>query len=951
MRSAVSFLFLFASLLSALPAKAQDRPPRRTVPDRPVGIEDDEAFFEDSLRRLDPADTIPEIDVRARMQDLGGTGGFPNRDAVFNSLLDLPGYHALEYRGREARVEVESQNLSLAGDAQVNREKDVLTADSILYRGSVRFMEARRSIELVGLDGTEVTSDSVLYFDLASMTGTIYRAETQFAQRGANWRVIGNVIPKSQDTLFAARSEFTSCDIDEPHYSFHASKIKLVNDDVIVAWPVVLYVSNVPVFWLPFFASEIRQGRRSGLLPPRFGFNDIVQTSSGASRNVTDFGYYWAISDYMDAQATVDWFSGEYTRLNGRFNYRWLKKFVRGGLLYSQSFRDSGSNLRLDWDHDQSIGLNTQLRASIQYIEDKQIYQDESFRPDEQTQTIDSDIGLNRRFQFANLSVSARRRQYLNDDRVETTLPAINLSFSPLTLFRAPTTRQGLFNNIVLSGSASGNRRLVELDEGTDLDQTSVTSSGSLTLRKFTLRGSANYGRLNQTPFDSLVAELPSNLEQTLGWNASLNYQVNLIGSTTFRPTAQLSGASVNIDTLGLGFVSAPVRASFGATISSDIYGFYPGFASFDRVRHKISPQLSWAYSPATSIDSTLAGIPGLGGAADLRNTLSVGFNQTFEAKIRPDRSDAPQADSIRVAWQDSLDRRIDTGQRDSIPAGTEVRVPDVEGLDVLPDDSVALGTGPVGGARDPNAVFGRDDGPTRPPVSRTVTLLAIRTDALAFDFARDDGSSSLVTEKLSNAFSSDLLRGFQLNIRHDLFEGAGTDRRFKPFMESLAMSFSLRSGTGLGDIFGLGNTGGTGRVDTEAESPQNVDSRYRLREFEGSYRSDPFSNARGGGSWSVSLRYSLIRSRPLETGRESQTVDGTLTFQPTPGWSVRWTTQYNFTQGEFGTQFITLDRDLHRWRASFQFSRAPNGNTLFSVSVRLTDAPELHGDYNQRTN
>ena len=129
---------------------------------------------------------------------------------------------------------------------------------------------------------------------------------------------------------------------------------------MIVAWPVVLYVSNVPVFWLPFFASEIRQGRRSGLLPPRFGFNDIVQTSSGASRNVTDFGYYWAISDYMDAQATVDWFSGEYTRLNGRFNYRWLKKFVRGGLLYSQSFRDSGSNLRLDWDHDQSIGLNTQ---------------------------------------------------------------------------------------------------------------------------------------------------------------------------------------------------------------------------------------------------------------------------------------------------------------------------------------------------------------------------------------------------------------------------------------------------------------------------------------------------------------------------------------------------------------------------------------------------------------
>ncbi len=305
------------------------------------------------------------------------------------------------------------------------------------------------------------------------MTGTVYRAETQFAQRGANWRVIGNVIPKSQDTLFATRSEFTSCDIEVPHYSFHARKIKLVNNDVIVAWPVVLYVANVPVFWLPFFASEIKQGRRSGLLPPRFGFNDIVQTSSGAGRNVTDFGYYWAISDYTDAQASVDWFSGDYTRVNGRFNYRLLKKFIRGGLLYSQSFSDSGNNLRFDLDHDQTIGLNTQLRASIEYIQNKQIYQDQSFRPDEQTQTIDSDVGLNHRFPFANLSVSARRRQYLNDNRIETTLPSLNLSFSPVTLFRAPTTRQGLFDNMVLSGSATANRRLVDLDLGTDVDQTS----------------------------------------------------------------------------------------------------------------------------------------------------------------------------------------------------------------------------------------------------------------------------------------------------------------------------------------------------------------------------------------------------------------------------------------------------------------------------------------------
>ncbi len=940
MRPVLPLLLGAVALFVADPAAAQVTPRgRRPPPPGQDTLRYDDEFLEDSLR-VDPADTIPRIDVEARRQELGGTAGFPSRDALFNSLMELPGYHALEYRGREAQIEVATQRLSLIGDAQVNRARDVLIADTILYRGSVQFMEARRGIELAGLDGSEVTSDSVLYFDLAAMTGTVYRAETQFAQRGANWRVIGNVIPKSQDTLFAARSEFTSCDIEEPHYTFRASKIKLVNNDVIVAWPVVLYVSNVPVFWLPFFASEIKQGRRSGILPPRFGFNDIVQTSGGAGRNVTDFGYYWAINDYTDAQASVDWYSGDYTRVNGRFNYRWLKKFVRGGLLYSQSFSDNGNNLRFDLDHDQSIGLNTQLRASIEYIQDKRIYQDQSFRPDEQTQTIDSDIGLNHRFRFANLSASARRRQYLNDDRVETTLPSLNLSFSPLTLFRAPATSQGLFNNIVFSAAASANRRLVELDLGTDLDATTATASGSLTLQKLTLRASADYGRAKDTPSDSTGIELPSLLEQTMRWSAGLNYQVNLVGSTTFRPSAQISGTSINVDTLGMGFVSAPMRTSFGASLSTDVFGFYPGFASFERIRHKFSPQATWAYSPAVSIDSALSEIPGLGAASGARNTLSVGFNQTFEAKVRSQQVPQLPADSVRGGWPDSL-------------VVTDSIRPTVEGLEVLADDSVALGTGPVGGFDDPSSVFRGAEPPTRRAQSRTVTVLAIRTNALAFDFAREDGGSSLVTEKLSNAFSSDLMRGFQLNIRHDLFDGIGTDRRFKPFMEALTMSFSLRSGTGLGDIFGLGSSpgGGRDRAGGEAESPQNVDSQYRLREFEGSYRTDPFSNARGGGSWTVSLRYSLVRTRATESGNESQTIDGTLTFQPTPGWSVRWTTQYNFTQGEFGTQYITLDRDLHRWRASFQFSRSPNGNTLFQVGVRLSDAPELHGDYNQRTN
>ena len=35
----------------------------------------------------------------------------------------------------------------------------------------------------------------------------------------------------------------------------------------------VLYIYDVPVFWLPFVFQDVRKGRRSGMLTPRFGFS------------------------------------------------------------------------------------------------------------------------------------------------------------------------------------------------------------------------------------------------------------------------------------------------------------------------------------------------------------------------------------------------------------------------------------------------------------------------------------------------------------------------------------------------------------------------------------------------------------------------------------------------------------------------------------------------------
>ncbi|MFW6085031.1 MAG: putative LPS assembly protein LptD, partial [Gemmatimonadota bacterium] len=870
-----------------------------------------DSLLTDSLRAVRDSlaarrDSLARENLEGRREELSG-GDFPEKDDLFRALGGERGYEIVEYRGEVVHFGVPSRTLELEGTAQLNRAGDVLVADTIRYLGDRRFMEARKSIELLGADGNTATSDSTLYYDVDRLRGTLFDAESSFDDGGTEWRVFGNVIPLARDTVYATHSAFTSCDLEEPHYTFRAGQLKMVTRDVLVAWPVVLYVSRVPVFWLPFFAADIRQGRRSGIVPPRFGVNDIVQSSGQTSRSISDFGYYWAISDYLDAQATVDWYSGNYTRVNGTFRYRFLKDFISGSLEYSQSFSEDGNNLRLRAAHDQELGLNTTFRASVNYVQDTRIFQDQSVNPNEQTQTIDSDVGFNHRFPFGNLQLSADRKQLLDGSRTTTNLPRVNFSISPVTLFGAPRNRAGPFNNVTLDGSTRFSRNAVRADSADDRVTTSGGASANLRVGELSLSGTASLQDVETTPQDSLFQDLAPETQTTLDWTSRASLRVGLVGSTTFSPTASLSGARFRSEETENEYVPAPGRASIGARLTTDLYGFLPGFGPFSRLRHKLSPAFTYSYSPAVEVDSALASIPGFPGASgDARNVLEISLNQTFEAKLPGESEPAGEAGA------------------DTLIGGP------------LPVTDSAVAAGP--------AVTADPSEPRRPERDRIITLLGIRTSALRFDFERASrGEPVLVSERISNTVESDLLRGVSIRITHDLFEGTGEDREFAPFVTSLNAGFGVSSGQGLGDIFGLGGGG----PSPPTQAPTSSTDRFRDREAYGA--ADSFGD--GAGPWSATVNYSLQRSRPSEGDTESQSVSGSLSLRPTTHWSIRWTTQYNLTDGEFGQNVITLDRDLHRWLASFQFVRSPNGNTVFQVSVSLKDAPEIRGEYHQRTN
>jgi len=351
----------------------------------------------------------------------------------------------------------------------------------------------------------------------------------------------------------------------------------------------------------------------------------------------------------------------------------------------------------------------------------------------------------------------------------------------------------------------------------------------------------------------------------------------------------------------GGAFVAQGKRFSMSAGLTPTIFGFFPGVGPYSRVRHAISPIFNWEYAPSAeipedyynAIDPTGRGSR----TSPAVHRINLGLSQTFEAKLKP-----------------------------------------------------------------------RDDDTTGTEQVRKVKLLSWQTSAMAYDFeqASEEGRTGWATQTLTNTFTSELLRGFSLTLTHDLWKGrVGYDTtQFDPFLRSMSMRFSISDNTIRALLSPLTREAAPDPPERgEMLEPSELDPINPPGSSMGpSTRPDrnfftmPTNTPRPGG-FRASITYDLQRTRTLETAEgipietpSNQVLGFSVQFSPTEHWGVSWTTQYNFTEDRFGQHVLRLDRDLHRWRVTFGFTKAPNGNVAFNFFISLRDQPEIRFQYDQRT-
>jgi Tat protein translocase TatC len=873
------------------------------------------------IGQIGPGQPLDSITARLLGLPTGPSRKFGEPDSTLAELLKRPGYKATRYRADSATFFADERRIRLEGNALTEQQGVTLEADSVGYQEATCVLEAAGSPHL--FDKGQILVGGAISYNTCTRRGVIRDALTNFSAGSTVWFLRGNVAADSSARrLYASSSEITSCDLPTAHYHFAARRVKWVSENTFVARPIVLYIRDVPILWLPFIYQDIRPGRRSGVLIPQFGIADIIRTSSSYQRQITNIGYYWATNDYLDVTARLDWFSGRYVQVGAAAQYNVLDRFLSGSAEVSRQFQSGGgSATSLGWSHRQQFNLSTTLTFNANYVSNSFVVRDNALDPLRNTQLVSSAANLTRRFSWGQLTLGATRRQSLTDNSSQSTLPSLDLAPKPLDIARNITWSPGFtLRNELNSRTPLPDLVVVRPDGSLDtLSQTGSSRSTTMNLATPFRFGSFNWSNAvsvvdrtttarqvvsvgvdnpaSPDPADSLTLSqtFPGDFSTAIDWQTSINLPVLFQRSWKLTPsvgivnTTQGPFAIRNRNTGGA-YVLQGKRFNFALNSSPTFFGFFPGIGPLTRIRHSINPVLSYSYSPAADVSEEFArAVVGLGQPLQLRSdptqTISLSLNQTFEGKGRPEPGDT-------------------------------------------------IGT-----------------------TARKIRLLSINTSPIQYDFeqAKKEGENGWRTQTITNSFLSDLVPGFNLSVSHDLWRGrAGSDTAdFDPFLTSLQTNFTLTENTfrAIGSIFGLGGR----RDDRRRRDPDG--SRPGPGQPGGFTQPSAFFSGNQQpltrGPFQVRVSYTLSRTRSIE-GRDPVPARKDLRFStgfsPTRFWALSWSAQYNLTEKRFESHQVQLQRDLHEWRASFNFTRNANGNFAVFFSIFLMDLPELKFDYNQST-
>ncbi|GAB4127422.1 MAG: putative LPS assembly protein LptD [Raineya sp.] len=856
----------------------------------------------DSIKKLNkPAkDTLPKS---SQSSDLRTTVKFAAKDSV---KLNVKKKKAAMYE--KAQIDY--------GETQLKSARIFLDLNSQIVQARPKFDTAnkRKMLDKPFLKEKkeEFTMDSVDY-NLETQKGLIFNIVTK---QGEGF-VAGTRVKKDENNELCIRDgHYTTCDLAHPHFRIVAKKIKVTKGQNIVAGPFYLEVGDVPT---PL-------GFAFGIFPkPKEKTSGIIIPEYGEARENGFFlrggGYYWAISDYVDARFTGEIYTYGNWGVGTNVNYQKRYAF-RGGLNFSyrslfdnpldEFNRKKNGQFNLSWNHSPETKGTGRFSASAN-IASAGFNRTSVTNINSLIQTnLNSAITYSKTFKglpFA-LSLAGRHQQELSRNEVTINLPDVNFTMNQVFPFKSLVKNPKSFLstigiNYALNGSNSINNRI----QGTNFPF-ATTERRNDSIYRFRPEFFGLFlqnARINLSHSSNISApfKLFKYFNGSLGLNLSQTFhqrRFRYSWEESFDATTQTYRGAVRVDTLNRW--GSTYRYSFSTSLGTNVYGFYnfPKLKGrLQTIRHTLIPNISFSYTPdfsqarfgfyqnnvQTGIKNVRIGenqVLALPRFEDLpifesspnkgrSGSIGISLRNIIEAKLRP-KSDSANAKPEKINLLDELsfntsynmlaDRNKGQYAWANVSMNTRVRL--FKKIDIA-----------LNGVIDPYLY--RD------------TLLNNQIQKVkTFDLAWSRGSVG----KLTNANLS-----FATFLNPDFFKKGGS---------TTTSNTSSKMGRG-GANTDLPNTllnpmaNAPGLQTNTIQNPFNDVNRYVDFDV----------------TWNLTLSYNLSLTR-LPTNTITQTLTFTGDINLTKNWKLNFNSNYDFKNKGFGPSQFSFIRNLHCWQMSFDW-------------------------------
>ncbi|MGD1151827.1 MAG: LPS assembly protein LptD [Syntrophales bacterium] len=489
----------------------------------------------------------------------------------------------------------------------------VLMAESVVLNKATNDAVAEGYVMLIS-DGDILEGDKV-EFNVESKTGVAYQGKMFFVAN--HFYIKGTRIEKTGEASYHfENATATTCDGDSPDWRLTGRELDVTSDGYGTLKHGEFLASNVPVFYTPYLLFPAKRTRQSGFLFPYIGYS--------AERLGWDIElpFYWAISEDTDATFYQRYMEKRGFKEGVEFRYFISKDTF--GTFYGDFMNDTGrinetgettGGIGRDWQSDHkrwSLYLNHEttfdptfsLRTDIHKVSDSFYFKDFSshsyyldnysategdrfkkvpFYGDESLGSLNSTVRLVKNWQLYNLSALVS----YTDDFASASNDATLQKYPEITM-------KGIKRPIF----------------GSPLN--------------FAFDAAYDYYYRNEGQKGHLF-DLQPGLFLPLRWRDFLQFTPQIeVKSTSWN-------RDDNVDT-GQSKQGSRELYMIGATATTEIHRIFDvGGTDVDKIRHGITPRLTYYYIPNVSQDN----LPDFVAAIPEQHTLTYSLTNTLMAKLK----------------------------------------------------------------------------------------------------------------------------------------------------------------------------------------------------------------------------------------------------------------------------------------------------------------------------